>query len=117
MSAALEAIATGETTEERVSAEIVAHALLRLVADRPGYVGRARGARIVGGFAVAYRDEQEEIAMRRYVVQCDWKLRELIALVDTMISGGLIAQSVGPRPLMVLSRAGHHALNALEGIA
>jgi hypothetical protein len=97
------------------STEIVAHALLRLAAERPGHMGRERAARVVGGYAVAYRDDEERIAYEPYIVARDWKRRELVELVDALIDGGLMAQSVGPRPLLVLTRAGHHALNALEG--
>lgn len=101
--------------QHMTSAEVVAHALLRLAAERPGHMGRDRAARIVGGFAVAYRDGEEEASYMPYVVAPDWRKRELVELVDALIDGGLVAQSVGPRPLLVLTRAGHHALNALEG--
>ena len=99
------------------SSEVVAHALLRLAAERPGHMGRDRAARIVGGFAVAFRDPEEQASYEAYIVARDWRKRELVELVDALIDGGLIAQTVGPRPLLVLTRAGHHALNALEGTA
>lgn len=99
-----------------VDAEAVAHALLRLVAERPGQMGRMRGARIVGGYAVPCRDDEERDALERYALEADWKIRELVDLVDALIRGGLMTQTAGPRPVLVLTRAGHHALDALEGL-
>ena len=101
--------------DHTTSAEVVAHALLRLAADKPGHMGRERAARVVGGYAVAHRDAEEERSCEPFIVARDWRRKELVGLVDALIAGGLLAQSVGPRPLLVLTRAGFHALNALEG--
>jgi hypothetical protein len=97
-------------------AEVAAHALLRLVADHPGQNGRVRAGRIIGGFAVPHRDAAEADRMRAYAVRIDWTLRETTDLVDAMIAGGLIVQTPGPRPVLVLTRPGFRALEALEGV-
>ena len=98
------------------SAEVVSHAILRLVADLPGEAGRIRAARIVGGYSVAYRTDGDMERFAKYAVgDVDWSLRELTALVDALIAGGLVAQVPPPRPTLVLTRAGHRALDALEG--
>lgn len=102
--------------DQRVGAEAIAHALLRLVAERPGQMGRMRAARVVGGYSVPYRDEDERLALEPYAIRGDWKLKELIDLVDAMIGGGLLTQTAGLRPVVVLTRPGHHALDALEGL-
>lgn len=106
----------GNDAEHDVGAEAVAHALLRLVADLPGQMGRLRAARIIGGYPVPHRDEQDATRLDRYAIRIDWPLRETTRLVDALISGGLVAQTVGPRPVLVLTRAGFHALEALEGV-
>lgn len=98
-----------------VGAEAAAHALLRLVADHPGQMGRLRAARLVGGYPVPHRDEEEASQLGRYAVQLDWPLREITRLVDAIINGRLVAQTPGPRPVLVLTRAGHRALDAFEG--
>lgn len=98
-----------------LGAEALAHALLRLVADHPGHMGRMRAGRVVGGFSVPCRDEDERERLERYAVDAGWTIRELVRLVDATISGGLVAQTVGPRPVLVLTRAGYQALAALEG--
>lgn len=105
--------ATGDGESART--EVVAHALLRLVAEHPGQMGRLRAARIIGGFSVAHREEHDAAALARYTVQLDWPLREITRLVDALISGGLVAQTPGPRPVLVLTRSGYRALEALEG--
>jgi len=100
---------------EDVGAEAAAHAMLRLTADFPGMMGRLRTARIVGGYAVPHRDEGEAERVARYAIEIDWSLRELVRLVDALLEGRLIAQTSGPRPTLVLTRAGYAALVALEG--
>lgn len=95
--------------------EAAAHALLRMIGEHPGVMGRLRAARIVGGYAVPYRDEDEQNDLAQYVVQLDWPLREITRLVDALITGRLLAQTPGPRPVLVLTRAGHRTLDALEG--
>ncbi|MCW2959890.1 MAG: hypothetical protein JWM90_277, partial [Thermoleophilia bacterium] len=100
---------------EDVSTEAAAHALLRLVADQPGLMGRLRAARIIGGYPVPHRDDAEATTLGRYAIQLDWPLREIVRLVDALLSGGLIAQTSGPRPVLVLTRAGYAALGVLEG--
>lgn len=97
-----------------VGAEAAAHALLRLVGEHPGQMGRLRAARLVGGYPVPHRDDQEAIELGRYAVQLDWPLREITRLVDALISGRLVAQTAGPRPVLVLTRAGFRTLEALE---
>lgn len=102
---------------EELGAEAAAHALLRLVGEHPGSMGRLRAARIIGGYAVAWRDDEDATELARFAVQLEWPLREITRLVDAMISGRLIAQTPGPRPVLVLTRAGFRALEALEGTA
>ena len=98
-----------------VGSEAAAHSLLRLVAEHPGYMGRLRAARIVGGYAVPHRDEQEAETLAQFAVQLDWPLREITRLVDALITGRLMTQTPGQRPVLVLTRAGFRALEALEG--
>ncbi|MCW2972331.1 MAG: hypothetical protein JWN72_604 [Thermoleophilia bacterium] len=100
---------------EDVGAEAAAHAMLRLTADFPGLMGRLRTARIVGGYAVPHRDDADAARLSRYGIEIDWTLRELVRLVDALIDGHLLAQTSGPRPTLVLTRAGYAALVALEG--
>jgi hypothetical protein len=97
-----------------VGAEAAAHALLRLVAEHPGMMGRLRAARIVGGYPVPHRDDEAALQLGRYAVQLDWPLREITRLVDALISGGLVTQTPGPRPVLVITRSGHRTLEALE---
>jgi hypothetical protein len=97
-----------------VGAEAAAHALLRLVGDHPGHMGRLRASRLIGGYPVPMRDGEEDLHLDRYAVQLDWPLREITRLVDAMISGGMITQTPGPRPVLVLTRAGFRTLEALE---
>ena len=99
---------------EDVSTEAVAHALLRLIGDHPGQMGRLRAVRLIGGYPVPHRDDEEQISQTRYAVRVDWSLRELTNLADALISGRLIAQTNGPRPVLVLTRAGYRALEALD---
>lgn len=95
--------------------EDAAFAVLRLVGDHPGQMGRLRAARLVGGYAVPHRDREEAERLRGYAIEIDWPLREITRLVDALISGKLIAQTPGPRPVLVLTRSGHRALEALVG--
>jgi hypothetical protein len=104
------------TDTEYHTSEQVAHAMLKLIADRPGTVGRSRCARIVGGYSVPHRDQQEAAELACYALPVDWPIKQLVALVEALTSGGLIAASVGPRPTLALTRAGHRALEALEAI-
>lgn len=97
-----------------IGAEAAAHALLRMVGEHPGQMGRLRAARIVGGYAVPHRDQEEASQLARYAVQLEWPLREITRLVDALIEGGLVAQTPGPRPVLVLTRPGHRTLEALE---
>ncbi|MCW2955151.1 MAG: hypothetical protein JWO69_20 [Thermoleophilia bacterium] len=100
---------------DNISTEAAAHALLRLIADQPGQMGRLRAARIIGGYAVPHRDEEEAARLTRYSIQLDWPLREIVRLVDALINGSLLAQTAGPRPVLVLTRSGFAALGVLEG--
>jgi len=97
-----------------VGSEAAAHALLRLVGDHPGQMGRLRAARLVGGYQVPHRDDEEALELGRYAVQLDWPLREITRLVDALIQGGLVTQTPGQRPVLVLTRAGFRTLEALE---
>jgi hypothetical protein len=97
-----------------VGAEAAAHALLRLVAEHPGQMGRLRAARIVGGYPVPHRDDEEAAALVQYAVHLDWPLREITRLVDALITGRLVTQTPGPRPVLVLTRSGFRTLEALE---
>lgn len=108
-------VASGGTMRD-VGAEAAAHALLRLVGDHPGQMGRLRAARLVGGYPVPHRDDVEAVELGRYAVELDWPLREITRLVDAMITGRLVAQTPGPRPVLVLTRPGHRALDALEAV-
>lgn len=98
-----------------VGSEVAAHALLRMVGDHPGHMGRLRAARLIGGYSVPHRDAEEAAALTAYAVELTWPLREITRLVDVLIEGGLMAQTPGPRPVLVLTRAGFRALDALEG--
>lgn len=98
-----------------VGAEAAAHSLLRLVAEHPGHMGRLRAARIVGGYPVPHRDEQEASTIAQFAVELDWPLREITRLVDALITGRLMTQTPGPRPVLVLTRSGFRTLEALEG--
>lgn len=98
-----------------VGAEAAAHSLLRLVADHPGQMGRLRAARIVGGYPVPHREGDDPAQFAPFAIELDWPLREITRLVDAMITGRLVAQTVGPRPVLVLTRAGYRTLEALEG--
>lgn len=101
-------------TSRPCPAEQVAHATLRLIADHPGTLGRLRCARIVGGYSVPHRDDEQQAAMQKYALQLDWPLRDLTALVDALEQGGLLTHTAGPRPTLVITRAGHRALDALD---
>lgn len=98
-----------------VGAEAAAHSLLRLVAEHPGQMGRLRASRIIGGYPVPYRDRQEAEALGQFALQLDWPLREITRLVDALITGRMMTQTPGPRPVLVLTRPGFRTLEALEG--
>jgi len=100
-----------------VGAEAAAHSLLRLVADHPGQMGRLRASRIVGGYSVPQREGEDPAMYAPFAVDLDWPLREITRLVDAMLNGRLLAQTVGPRPVLVLTRAGYRTLEALEGMS
>jgi len=106
-----------EWTKQMIVAEAetntVAHNTLRLVGDRPGQYGRLRVARIVVGFPVVDVSGEDHTG---YVTDVDWTLHTSVELVDTLIAGGFIAQEIGMRPTLVLTRAGHRALDALEAL-
>lgn len=93
--------------------EAAAHAGLRLAADFPGQVGRIRAARVIGGFTLD-GDPDVIARMAHYWVHLDWPLRELVALIDRLVEGGLLTRTFGSRPTLVLTRAGFRALEALE---
>lgn len=106
---------TPPTDEQWRTSEHVARIALTLVADHPGEIGSLRCARIIGGFTVPYTgDEQQQLFVQYAIPDLGWTLRTLKALIDALEHGGLIARSVGPRPTLALTRAGHRALHALE---
>lgn len=96
------------------SAEVAAHQILKLIANMPGAIGRLRAARIIGGFEIPFSEETPPEMLEQYSIDLGWPLREYAALVDAMIGGGLITQTSGARPTLVLTRAGFMALVALE---
>lgn len=101
---------------EEMLAQKVAHALLRVVADLPGQLGRIRAARIVRGFSVPVYADQEFTDVSKYRMDgLDWKLSWVIGLVDALIEGELIAQGRGPRPTLSLTRQGFIVLDHLDG--
>ena len=107
--------ATLPTAEEQTSAEVAAHAILELVATHPGQFGRLRTARLVAGYAVPLDDPDVVASTSPYTsVVLHWPLRDTVLLTDALIDGGLITQTTGMRPTLVLTRAGHRALDALE---
>jgi len=87
------------------------HAILRLAGDKPGHFGRLRTARIVGGYDLNRSVESE---LNEYAVMTDWTLTPLIDLIDGMVKSGLIIQTPGARPTLVLTRKGHRALDGME---
>lgn len=107
-------LVTDEPWDDGVTTEAIAHAVLRLVGDMPGQMGRLRVARVVGGYPVRTNDEDLPSLLAQYAVEVRWPLRETVGLIDALISGGLLLQTVGQRPTLVLSRPGHRALDALE---
>lgn len=118
MSTSIETIADGlpATSASDVGAETAAHSLLRLVAEHPGQMGRLRAARIIGGYPVPYRDDEEAAELAKFAVELDWPLREITCLVDATLTGRLMTQTPGPRPVLVLTRSGHRVLEALEAV-
>ena len=103
-----------ENGPDIAATEAAAHAMLRVVADMPGQMGRLRVARVVGGYTVRAADEELVERLSRYAVEHPGGLREIVELVDALIAGQLLAQTVGQRPTLVLTRAGYRALEALE---
>ncbi len=95
--------------------EALAHSVLRIVGDHPGMLGRLRVARVASGRSLPGIDEVQGARLARYGVAADLPLREVVDLVDAMLDGGLVHRTSGPRPVLALTRAGHHALDALEG--
>ena len=96
-------------TDEQPTPERTAHAILKLAADIPGTYGRLRTARVVIGHEV---DADAELAT--YAVAAGNTIRETVELIDALIAGGLITQTAGQRPTLVLTRPGFRALEALE---
>lgn len=100
--------------ETNNSADVIAFNLLRMVAEHPGQMGRLRAARIIGGYPVPWREPEDAAKMVSYAVSTEWRLRELVDFVDVMLDSGLLAATAGPRPSLVLTRAGFRALEAIE---
>ena len=95
-------------------AERLAQALLELVGDYPGRFGRLRASRMIAGHSVPYREDENDLDFSKYRVPCSWTLSEVTRLTDRMIVGGLLTQTLGPRSVLVLTRTGHHTLDALQ---
>jgi hypothetical protein len=101
--------------DDEITVEAVAHAILRVVCDFPGQIGRVKVARVVGGFALGnVHDPSMTRLLASYSVDPAWLLNDVTRLVDAMIEGGLLAQTVGARPTVVLTRDGFRALVALD---
>lgn len=105
------------TTTTDAQAEVMAYSLLRLAADRPGAFGRIRAARIVTARNAATRaaDDHDALVARYGLAGSGWTIREVVQLIDAMIAGGLMAQTEGASPVLVLTRSGFLALEALQG--
>lgn len=88
--------------------------LLLLAAEQPGLFGRLRAARVLCGLPMPARDEESEPLDRYEVPALDWSLQACVDLVDALRSGGLLAETGGMRPSLVLTLAGHRALQALD---
>jgi len=97
--------AAAELTVERA-----AHQALRLTAEHPGTFGRLRTARIIAGYRIDDTDTYTTYASP----VANWTLRDAVSLIDALLTGGLLAQTCGPRPTLVLTRAGFRALDALD---
>ncbi|MBC7645176.1 MAG: hypothetical protein H7123_08615 [Thermoleophilia bacterium] len=118
----MELVHSTETSEADLAVEAAAHATLRLVGDLPGRFGRLRAARILGGRPISPPPavlEGQTIPIVSdnyavYVLEHSWRLADLCDLIDAMLSGGLLERTPGMRPTLVLTRAGHRALEALE---
>jgi hypothetical protein len=106
--------ATIPTTDEQTDAEVAAHAILELAATHAGQFGRLRAARIVGGYAVQLDEQVAASIAPNSSIVFHWSLRDLVSLVDALLVGGLLMQTAGQRPTLVVTRAGHRALDALE---
>ena len=103
------------TTDTSTDLNAIAFAVLRIAGELPGRVGRTRAARIIGGYPTALRESESEQQFARYTLtSCAPHLRAIVDVIDAMVTGGLVALSDSPRPLLVLTRAGHRALDALE---
>lgn len=100
---------------EKLSFQLLPFQLLRFVCDYPGCADRIRAARIVSGRMVPLRPEDSEQEILSYAVHdSPFRLKDVVALVDTLLRGGLLAQTAGPRPALVLTRLGFGALLQLE---
>lgn len=99
-------------------AETVAWSVLGLIASHPGQIGRLRSARIISGYPMDHDDPELARSATPFAsVVVDWSLRGTISLIDALVDGGLLTQTAGARPLLVLTRAGFHALEALDASA
>src|SRR5689334_5543340 len=56
------------------SLEAAAHAMLRLIGDHPGDIGRLRVARIVGGRTVPGSDEVQAARLAHYAIDAEFTL-------------------------------------------
>lgn len=103
-----------ESYDDGITTEAVAHSMLRLVGEHPGQMGRLRAARVVSGYPVRSGEDELPAHLAPYAVDMGWPLRDTVELLDALLKGGLMAQTIGARPALVLTRSGHRALDALE---
>jgi hypothetical protein len=96
------------------SSELAAHAVLELAATHPGQFGRLRCSRLITGHPVPIDNETTESTHPYTGIVNDWTLRDAVDLIDALLAGGLLTQTIGARPTLVLTRAGHRALDALQ---
>jgi len=95
--------------------EDAAHKLLALVAAMPGELGRLRSGRVIGGYSLRGSDQEQLAKFEPFTGRVDdWTIKDAVAMVDAFLAGGLIAQTPGSRRALVLTRAGHRALDALS---
>jgi hypothetical protein len=100
---------------DRESAEVAAHAALELIASHPGKFGRLRTARLIGGYTVQFDEPDLARTTAPFAsAVLNWSLRDTVELIDALLAGGLVAQTTGPRPTLVLTRPGFRALEALD---
>lgn len=94
--------------------DTVARAILTAVADHPGRLGCVGVARFILGREVTGVDSTPENTAPE-----GWTIRDAHMVAEALVDGGLLASgwehaTSGSRGRLVLTRAGHRALDALE---